>query len=308
MRIVRAGHVDLQVVERGRGMPILLVHGFPLDHAMWEAQIEPLAEHWRVIAPDLRGFGGSQVVPGVATMEQMADDLNALLNAMAIDEPIVICGLSMGGYVAFQFWRKYVSRLRGLVLCDTRAVADTPEAAAGRLKMIEHVHSAGTAYVAVAMLPKLFAPDTLRNEPATIESQRQKILAASPEGVAAALRGLAERPDVWDYLPKIALPTLVIVGEHDAISTVEEMRGIAGAIAGSQFVVIPRRPHGSAGKPVGFQRSARPVLIARRCIRVSDEPGIGIQRRTLLDEPAVAPRDMAAAYGTSKSDWLLTIA
>jgi pimeloyl-ACP methyl ester carboxylesterase len=243
MRIVRAGQVDLQVMERGRGMPILLAHGFPLDHSMWDPQIEHLAKRWRVVAPDLRGFGGSQVVPGVASMEQMADDLNALLDVLEINEPIVLCGLSMGGYVAFQFWRKYGSRLRALVLCDTRAVADTPEAADSRLKMIEQVQRAGTGNLAEVMLLKLFAPETFRTDPAAIEAQRQRILAASPEGLAAALRGLAQRPDVTAYLSKIALPTLLVVGEHDAISTVDEMRGMAGAIAGSEFVVIPHSGH-----------------------------------------------------------------
>ena len=224
-------------------MPVVLVHGFPLDHSMWQAQIARLSERWRVVAPDLRGFGASQVTPGIVTMEQMADDLAAMLEALAIDEPIVLCGLSMGGYVAFQFWRKYRSRLRGLVLCDTRAVADTSEAAASRLKMAAHVLEAGTVYVADAMLPKLFAPATFKDRPGVVDFERQKILAAQPEGVAAALRGLAARPAATGYLREIALPTLVIVGEHDAISTVDEMRGLAEQIPHSQLVVIPDAGH-----------------------------------------------------------------
>ncbi len=243
MRIVKAGKVELQVMERGTGVPILLVHGFPLDHSMWDAQIEHLSRRWHVIAPDLRGFGGSQVTPGTVTMQQMADDLNALLDALAIDQPIVFCGLSMGGYVAFQFWRHHASRLRALVLCDTRATADAPEAAAARLKMVDHVLRAGTEYVADAMLPKLFAPSTFENHPNAILLERQKILAAAPEGVAAALRGMAERLDVRGDLPRIALPTLVLVGQTDAISTVDEMRGMAAAIPGAEFVVIPNSGH-----------------------------------------------------------------
>ncbi len=242
-RIVRAGNFEVNVTERGQGMSVLLVHGFPLDHSMWNAQIERLSQRWRVIAPDLRGFGGSQVSSGMVTMEQMADDLAALLEALAIREPVVVCGLSMGGYVAFQFWRKYASRLRGLVLCDTRAIADTSEAAAARLKMAEHVLRAGTQYVAEAMLPKLFAPSTFQNHPQIIDVQRRRILAAAPEGVAAALRGLAERPDASGYLPRIAVPAMVIVGQHDAISTVDEMRRLAEAIHGCEFVVIPDSGH-----------------------------------------------------------------
>jgi pimeloyl-ACP methyl ester carboxylesterase len=242
-RTVRAGQVTLQVTESGHGIPLLLVHGFPLDHSMWEAQISRLSNRCHVIAPDLRGFGGSQVSSGTVTMEQMADDLDALLDALEIKEPIVFCGLSMGGYVAFQFWRKYGSRLRGLVLCDTRAVADTREAVGSRLKMAEQVLREGTRSAAEAMLPKLFAPAAFQDRAAAIEIQRRTILAAAPEGVAAALRGLAERPDVSDYLPRLALPALIVVGQHDAISTVDEMRDMAQAIPESEFVVIPGSGH-----------------------------------------------------------------
>jgi pimeloyl-ACP methyl ester carboxylesterase len=133
--------------------------------------------------------------------------------------------------------------MRALVLCDTRATADTPEAAGSRLKMVEHVLGDGTEHLAEAMLPKLFAPSTFQNHPNTIQFERQKILRAAPEGVAAALRGMAERLDVSSYLPDISLPTLVLVGQQDAISTVSEMRGMATAIPGAEFVVIPNSGH-----------------------------------------------------------------
>ena len=113
---------DLYHVDRGAGRVVLLVHGFPLDHSMWNAQIESLAPHYRVIAPDLPGFGRSPAGSDEAAgMEQFAADLAALLDRLAIDEPVVICGLSMGGYIALQFWKQYAARLRGLILCDTRA-------------------------------------------------------------------------------------------------------------------------------------------------------------------------------------------
>ena len=156
--MVRAGDVELAVVERGTGMPLLLVHGFPLDHSMWNAQIEALGRQWRAIAPDLRGFGASQVTPGTGSMEQMADDLAALLDTLQVTEPVVLIGLSMGGYVAFQFLRRHAHRLRALVLCDTRAVPDTAEGAAGRHKLAAQVLEQGAAPVADAMLPKLFGP------------------------------------------------------------------------------------------------------------------------------------------------------
>jgi 3-oxoadipate enol-lactonase len=261
MRIVQAGDVALQVVMRGQGMPILLVHGFPLEHSMWDAQIAGLSRRWRVIAPDLPGFGGSQARGGVATMEQMADDLLALLDALEISEPVVLCGLSMGGYIAFQFWRKHASRLRGLVLCDTRAAADAPEAAQARLKVAEQVLRAGVEGVVDAMMPKLFAPSSLEKHAEAIGVQRQKMLSAAPQGVAAALQGMAARPDVRGDLPRIALPTLVVVGQHDAIATVEEMRAMAQAIPGAKFVVIPGSGHmAPLENPAAFRAAIEPFL------------------------------------------------
>ena len=116
-------------IERGEGIPLLLVHGFPLDHSMWTAQIDRFCTHCRVIAPDLPGFGRSPAVGDKVGMAQFADELTELLDVLEIAEPVVFCGLSMGGYIAFQFWRRHRSRLRGLVLCDSRATADSPEAA-----------------------------------------------------------------------------------------------------------------------------------------------------------------------------------
>jgi pimeloyl-ACP methyl ester carboxylesterase len=242
-RRVRAGQIELHVVDQGAGMPVVLVHGFPLDHTMWQAQIPAIAQQWRAIAPDLRGFGASQVTPGTVTMEQMADDLAAMLAALAIDEPVVLVGLSMGGYVAFQFRRRHAALLRALVLCDTRAVADTPEAAAGRGKLAEQALGEGMAPIAEAMLPKLFGARALESDRETVEATRRTILANPPEGAAAALRGMAARAEFVADLPQISVPTLVVVGQEDAISTVDEMRAMAKAIRGSEFVVIPRAGH-----------------------------------------------------------------
>jgi pimeloyl-ACP methyl ester carboxylesterase len=241
--LLRAGDVELHVVERGQGMPIVMLHGFPLDHTMWDAQLNALAEQWRVIAPDLRGFGKSAAAGETATMEQMADDVAGALDTLGVREPVVLVGLSMGGYVAFQFLRKYPDRLKALVLCDTRSIADSPEAAAGRHKLAEQVLREGMQPVADAMLPKLFAPATVAGALETIEAARRTILQNRPAGIAAALRGMAERPDVSAELPRISVPTLVIVGQEDAISTVDEMRKIAKAIPRAEFVVLPRSGH-----------------------------------------------------------------
>ena len=243
MKTQTAGGIELATVDQGSGLPLVLVHGFPLDHTMWNAQVEALSSHYRVIAPDLRGFGQSGVTPGKVTMEQFADDLAALLDCLGVDEPVVFCGLSMGGYVAWQFWRRHRSRVRGLILCDTRAVADTAEQAAGRLTMADRAVREGPAPLVEGMMPKLFARGTVEADPDLVESLRQVMLRSDPEGIAAAGRGMAERPAATATLSRIDCPTLVIVGQFDAISTVEEMRSIAAAIPGAGFVEIAGSGH-----------------------------------------------------------------
>lgn len=243
MKRLTVNGVELAIADRGSGRPLVLVHGFPLHHAMWEAQIEALSNRYRVIAPDLRGFGASGVTEGTVTMEQFADDLAAMLDALEINEPVALAGLSMGGYIAWAFWRKYPARLQALVFCDTRAGADSPEAAANRLAMAERVVHEGPGPVADAMLPMLTATATPKMHPEVIETLRQMILSTDPRGIAAAARGMAERPEVTSWLPQIACPTLVIVGQQDTISPVAEMRTIAEAIPGAQFVEISDAGH-----------------------------------------------------------------
>jgi len=247
MKTIRLSKTDLAYVDAGQGTPVLLVHGFPLDHTMWDAQIAALAATSRVIAPDLRGFGKTPPAPGDAergiSMEAFADDLVELLDALAIREPVVFVGLSMGGYIGWQFARKHGGKLRALVACDTRAIADNDEARAGRIKTAEKVAEAGSVIVADAMEPKLFAQSTFDKKPEIVGAIRKVMESTPPAGVAAALRGMAARPDVTNFLPSINVPTLVLVGEHDAISPAAEMKTIADAIPGAEYVVIPRAGH-----------------------------------------------------------------
>lgn len=230
-------------MDQGSGPPLLLVHGFPLDHTMWVGQIDELADKHRVIAPDLRGFGSSTVTAGTVTMEQMADDLACLLDALEIRDPVTFCGLSMGGYVAWQFFRRHRAKLARLILCDTRAQADTDQAAALRRETAERVLAEGPGFVADAMIDKLFAPTTHSDHPGRIQATRDTILSTAPDGIAAAARGMAQRPDMTRLLPEIDVPTLVLCGRHDAISTVDEMRQIAAAIPAARFVEISAAGH-----------------------------------------------------------------
>ncbi len=245
--------IDLHVLVRGTGLPLVLAHAFPLDHSMWGAQIERFASQAQVIAPDLRGFGSSGVTVGTVTMEQMADDLAAILDQLGVTEPVVLCGLSMGGYVAFQFARKYPQRLRALVLCNTRSAADTPEARRLRMEMVEKVLAVGPAPVADNMLQRAFSADSLTRIPGAVEFVRERIMLTSPEGIAAALRGLAERPDSSELLSRLSVPTLAIASSDDVITPASEMREMASAIANSEFIVLPGVGHLSALEaPVEF--------------------------------------------------------
>jgi len=248
MKTISTGDVEMAVEDRGSGPVLLLVHGFPLDHTMWEGQIAEFSPRCRTIAPDLPGFGRSPPArapqPNAKlTMAEYAEHLERLLGALGASGPIVYCGLSMGGYIAWQFWRKFASRLAALVLCDTRAIADTPQVAAGRAELAARVLAEGPDPLVAAMLTKLLGPDTFAQRPQFVEQVRQMIGRATPAGAAAALGGMADRPDVTEWLGQIKLPTLLICGEHDVISPADEMRGIAGRIPGAQMEVIPAAGH-----------------------------------------------------------------
>lgn len=244
MKSLVVNGTELSYVDRGTGVPLLLLHGFPLDHTMWAGQIDGLAgEQCRVIAPDLRGFGRSPARDDKVTMEQFADDMAALLDGLGICEPVVLCGLSMGGYIAFQFWRKHAARLRALILCDTRATADSPEVAAGRLAMADRLRHELPASLVETMTPRLFAESTHRQHPEVVEGLRHVMMSTNPRGIAAAARGMAERPDMTASLDEIRCPTLVVVGRNDVISPPAEMRGMVEAIPGAKFVEIPEAGH-----------------------------------------------------------------
>ncbi|EAQ77251.1 alpha/beta fold hydrolase [Blastopirellula marina] len=238
------GEVTLNVVIRGEGEPVLLAHGFPLDHSMWEAQINVLAaEGYQVIAPDLRGFGESDPATDKTTMAQFADDLSRLLAKLNVTQPVTFCGLSMGGYIAWQFFQRHRTRLARLILCDTRANDDDEKVARGRLVMAAEVERFGVAKVPSTMVPKLLSPISFEKNAAVVQSLEAMILRQDPAGVAAAQRGMAERENVVHLLPTIDVPTLVICGEADSITPPDVMQEIAAAIADSQYVEIAGAGH-----------------------------------------------------------------
>ncbi len=250
--MVRAGNVRLAVEDSDfstGSAPLLLVHGFPFDHTMWQSQIDYFDKRGRVIAPDLRGFGASaaSIDPDdprqALLMDEYADDLAATLDALPIRQPVIFCGLSMGGYIGWQFWRRHRERISALVVCDSRSIADATPAAAGRAELARRTLAEGLDPVVSAMLPKLFGPETIELQKPCIGQTETAIRRASPKGIALALGGMARRPDMTESLATIHVPALVVVGEHDAISSVEEMRGIAEQIPDAKLVVIPEAGH-----------------------------------------------------------------
>jgi 3-oxoadipate enol-lactonase len=239
--------VELSYYVTGSGAPLVLLHGFPLDHTMWRAQIEALSGVCQVIAPDLRGFGRSSLASGDAEqgvdMRQYAADVMAVLDHLGVSQPAILCGFSMGGYVLWQAVRAYPDRVRAIVLCDTKAGADSDAARAARLSGAEEVLRSGTGPLAESLLPKLLAVQTLENQPDVVGEVDQLIRRTAPEAVAAAGRGMARRPDVSGDLPGIQVPALVVVGAEDSISPPGEMREIAQALPDAEFVEVPAAGH-----------------------------------------------------------------
>jgi pimeloyl-ACP methyl ester carboxylesterase len=236
--------IQLAYTDTGGDGPVfLLVHGFPLNRSMWDPQLEALRAVGRVIAPDLRGFGASELGPrGPLTMAQHADDLAALLDHLKV-ERVIFVGLSMGGYVEFAFWARHKDRVRALVLSSTRATADTEEGKAGRYKLADEAESVGsTAPFAKAMLPHFFAPGTAENDSVYVKMQAV-ISSNKAETAADAARGIAVRPDSRELARTIDVPTLILVGEHDAITPVASAREMSEHIADSALMVIPHIGH-----------------------------------------------------------------
>jgi 3-oxoadipate enol-lactonase len=238
------GTTALHHEEAGSGSDVLLlIHGFPLHAGMWRPQLAAPPEGWRVIAPDLRGFGRSPVADdGQLTMDAAAADLAALLPRLGV-QSAVVCGLSMGGYIAFAMLRRYPQLVRALVLCDTRASADSDEARRGRLQSVSEIQTGGTRAFMEAMLPKLLSPYTRNRRPEIVEEVSAMMSEAPAESVNAALRGLAARPDSTPLLRAITIPTRVIIGEDDEITPVREGQIIARGIPGARLEIVPDAGH-----------------------------------------------------------------
>jgi pimeloyl-ACP methyl ester carboxylesterase len=242
MTLLRIDDISLAYTDTGVGRPIVLIHGYPFNRSLWNEQVAALSNSYRIIVPDLRGFGESDASIGPATMNRMAEDVAYLLDHLEIPRA-VIGGLSMGGYVTLAFYKQFPSRVRGLVLADTRAQADTEEAKQTRAQQAEKALSEGMAGIADAMLPKLLTPETVSKRPEIVKRVRDMMLKTKPEGAAAALLGMAEREDQTELLSRITAKTLIIVGAEDVITPVADSEKMHIAIAGSRLAVLESAGH-----------------------------------------------------------------
>ncbi len=241
--IIDLPDTQLYVEESGSGKPLLLIHGFPFNHEIWRPQIDILSSSARVIAPDLRGHGGSPPSPGPYTMDLLADDCAKILDILGVQEPVIVCGLSMGGYVTFAFYRRHPSLVAGIILTSTRAKDDPPEVKANRDKTAALAEESGVQAVIANMLPIIMAPQTYPADPELVNRVKHIMEQTSLEGMVSALKGMKVRPDSSPTLDSISVPSLIIHGADDQIIPLSEAEAMHGSIQHSRLETIQDSGH-----------------------------------------------------------------
>ena len=245
------------------GEPLVLLHGYPFDHTMWEPQIRALRRDAKILAPDLRGLGRSELPSGAPpSMDDHAGDVLAWMDDVGISRATV-AGLSMGGYVAFAMWRRARERIAALALLDTKAEADSEEAKRGRLEARRAIEEHGMAGIAPGMLEKVLGRTTRRTRPEVVERVRKMILATSPQGAMAAVDALRERPDSVRDLGSIDVPTVVVVGDEDELTPPPFAKTMADGIPGAKLVTAPKAGHVSSLEAPDVVTSALRELLLR---------------------------------------------
>jgi 3-oxoadipate enol-lactonase len=259
MNRVSSGDAEIAFEVLGSGPDVVLLHAFPSSHLLWMPVAEKLSQRYRVTLIDLRGHGESSTGDGVATMEKHAADVAKVCKTAEIKKAF-FGGISIGGYILFEFWRRYREQVHALLLCNTRATADNPEARSGRLKTAEEVLQNGPSDYLDSMLPKLLGESTRRNRPDVVAAARA-MMRGNAAGIAAAQRGMAERTDSVPTLKTICVPTLIIAGDEDTLIPMSEAQTMHAGIAGSELKVVAQAGHYSVfEKPDEASRIIRTFL------------------------------------------------
>jgi len=239
---ITSGDADIFYEVLGSGPPVVLLHPFPANHNLWKPAAQALTTRYRVILPDLRGHGESGIGDGPATMEKHAADIARVLDHEEVRRAAFV-GVSIGGYALFEFWRKYRARVDALVLCNTKAQADTPEARAVRLQAATFVLERGTELFFGSMIPKLMGKTTRDSRPDLVEGALRMMRTMSPEDVAMVQRGMAERQDSVETLKTINVPSMLVTGDEDILTGVGEAELMRQNISGSEIKLIAKAGH-----------------------------------------------------------------
>ena len=249
--IALVADTEIAYDDVGSGLPVVFLHAFPLNRTMWDPQVGALVAECRCIPIDLRGFGESAVAPPYS-MERYADDVIGVLDVLQI-ERAVIAGLSMGGYVAFDLWRRHRDRVRGLVLADTRATADDPAGVERRRELIHLAGTQGSTAVANMQIAGLVGRTTREKRPDIYDATHRVMAQSEAEGIVGALEAMIARPDSTPLLGGIDVPTLVVGGEEDAITPPKTIRALHQAIPGSRLEIIAQAGHlSNVERPAAF--------------------------------------------------------
>ena len=237
------GGFDMSYEDSCDRVPVLLIHGYPLSNILWDIQINDLADIARLIAPDLRGHGMTDPAEPPYSMGLFAEDCASLLDHLGLTGPVVVGGLSMGGYVAFEFYRRYPERVAGLILAATRAAADSTEVKEARDKAAGVAIAEGTAAIAEGMLPKMLAPGNYEAQPELVEYVREMMLETSEDGVVGALAAMRDRPDSIPDLSAIDVPVLILHGQEDQLIPLAEAEAMETALPSAKLVVVAGAGH-----------------------------------------------------------------
>jgi 3-oxoadipate enol-lactonase len=242
---VKSGDAEIVYRVLGDGPPVILLHPFPVNHEFWLPVAQALATRYRVVVPDLRGHGDSGAGEGPATMEKHAADIARVMDDADVGRAPLV-GVSIGGYALFEFWRRHRGRVAALGLCNTKAPADSAEARAARLQAANDVLERGTELFFESMIPRVVGRSTREARPDLVDGALRMMRKMSPEDVAQVQRGMAVRPDSMDTLKTINVPTLLVTGEEDILTGLNEAELMRQHISGSQLRVIPKAGHYSA--------------------------------------------------------------